>query len=110
MQESQDRYLDDCINRALKSDWNVTPQQQQRAWENLRRKASQQTILPPTVKPFYLRLWYKLRVWGKPRLFGLYQLVFDDTAYRRAQNGNPVPLYQRRPRSTCASAELMLYA
>ena len=110
MQESQDRFLDECISRALRADWNVTPQQQQRTWESLRRKAAQQLILPPIVLPFHVRVWHHMRVWGKARLVGLCQFVFDDTAYRRAQHGSPIVLSQRRPHSTFASAELMLLA
>lgn len=110
MQESQDKYLDECINRALRSDWNITPQQQQRAWEALRRKAEQQQILPPVVQPVYVRAWKHLSVWGKARLVGLFQFVFDDTAYRRAHHGSPTALRQRRPHSTFAAAELMLCA
>jgi hypothetical protein len=110
MQESQDKYLDECINRALRGDWNVTPQQQQRAWENLRRRAAQQTILPPIATPLHVHLWHHACVWSKARLVSFCQLVFDDTAYRRAQYGSPTALRQRRPHSTFASAELMLCA
>jgi hypothetical protein len=110
MQESQDRYLDDCISWALRADCNVSTQQQQHAWEALRRKAAQQLILPPLAPPLYARVRQWLLVWSKACLVGLCHLVFDDAAYRRAQNGSPIVLLQRRPHSTYASAELMLPA
>lgn len=110
MQELQDRYLDDCISWSLRYECNVTTQQQQQAWEALRRKAAQQVILPPLAVPFHTRLRNKLYMWSKARLVGFCHLVFDDAAYRRAQNGNPIDLRQRRPHSTFASAELMLLA
>lgn len=110
MQESQDRYLDECIIRALRAESIVTPQQKQRAWEALRCKAAQRMILPPLAPPLHMRIWQIALVWGKARLVGLYNFVLDDTAYRRAQLGSPTVLRQRRPHSTYASAEIMLLA
>lgn len=110
MQELQDRYLDDCILRGLRTENVVTPQQQQRAWDNLRRRAEKQAILPPLAPPLQTSVWKKLRVWGKARFIGLYHVVLDDTPYRRAQNRYPTMMSHRRPYSTFASAEFMLPA
>ncbi len=110
MQESQDRYLDDCISWALRAECNVTTQQQKEAWEALRRKAAQQMILSPLAPALHVRVRQWVLVWSKARLVGLCHFVFDDAAYRRAQQGSPIVLRQRRPHSTYASAELMLLA
>jgi hypothetical protein len=110
MQELQDRYFDDCIIRALKAEGTVTPQQQRRAWEALRRKTAQQTILPAIAHPMRARVWEIVRVWGKARLVDLYNVILDDSAYRRAQHGYPILTPHRRPHSTFASAEFMLPA
>jgi hypothetical protein len=110
MRELQDKYLDDCISRALRTECTFTPQQQQRAWEALRCKTSMQAILPPLADPLSVRLWRKVRVWGKARLVGLYQFALDDSAYRRAQHRYPNFVRHGRPHSTFASAEIMLPA
>jgi hypothetical protein len=69
-----------------------------------------QGILPPLADPFSLRLWQKVRVWGKARLVGLCNFALDDSAYRRAQHGYPNFIRHWRPQSTFASAEIMLPA
>jgi hypothetical protein len=110
MQGSWDSQFDEYIVRALKAETTVTPRQQQRAWEALRQKAAQQTILPPLESPLYVRLWKKTYIWSKTWLTGLYNFILDDTVYRRAQHPYSRMMRHQRPHSTFASAEFMLLA
>lgn len=109
MRELQDKYVDDCIVRALKNENTVTLQQQQRAWEKLRCNAAKQTILPPLADPIHVRIWKSARLWSKTHLSGIYRFFLDDSAYRRAQQRYPTLVCHRRPQSMLfSSSEFML--
>ena len=110
MQELQDRSFDDYIARALKAESTVSSQQQQRAWEALRARAAQQTMLPPPTPSLFERLFSGARLWGKTHFIAMVHFFLDDSAYCRVPYRYPTMMRHQRPHSTFSAAEIMLLA
>ena len=110
MQDLQDSQFSAHIANALKSETTLTREQQQRAWEALRAKVSQQTMLPARKPSHFERLRSAAHTWVKLFSVHLYHLFLDDSRYRRVQPHYPLIMRHQRPHSTCAAAEFMLLA
>lgn len=85
MQELPDRQVDDCIAHAL-NEGHPTPQQRQRAWEQLQRRAAAQTMLSPLeAQPPKPSLLKRLEPVIEAGLRQVNAFLMDESVYRRAR-------------------------
>jgi hypothetical protein len=86
MRELSDKQLDNCIAHAL-NEGHISPQQRQRAWEQLQRRAAAQDMLPPLpAQPARRSMLRRLEPLLELGLRQVKVFFLDEAVYSRARH------------------------